>query len=171
MRSVQALIAKERWNGGECDILRVDELDSFTFDTSLTRCQKCNNHCQLTITKFSDGSQFVSGNRCERGAGLEKSKKQMPNLYDYKYKRAFAYKPLKAENAPNGVIGIPRVLNIYENYPLWFTFFTELGFSVRISAEVRTTFTKKVSTRYRVKVLATLQNLYTVTFKTLSTRA
>ena len=128
-----ALIAKERWNGGECDILRVDELDSFTFDTSLTRCQKCNNHCQLTITKFSDGSQFVSGNRCERGAGLEKSKKQMPNLYDYKYKRAFAYKPLKAENAPNGVIGIPRVLNIYENYPLWFTFFTELGFSVRIS--------------------------------------
>lgn len=128
-----ALIAKERWNGGECDILRVDELDSFTFDTSLTRCQKCNNHCQLTITKFSDGSQFVSGNRCERGAGLEKSKKQMPNLYYYKYKRAFAYKPLKAENAPNGVIGIPRVLNIYENYPLWFTFFTELGFSVRIS--------------------------------------
>ena len=128
-----ALIAKERWNGGECDILRVDELDSFTFDTSLTRCQKCNNHCQLTITKFSDGSQFVSGNRCERGAGLEKAKKQMPNLYDYKYKRAFAYKPLKAENAPNGVIGIPRVLNIYENYPLWFTFFTELGFSVRIS--------------------------------------
>lgn len=69
-----ALIAKERWNGGECDILRVDELDSFTFDTSLTRCQKCNNHCQLTITKFSDGSQFVSGNRCERGAGLEKPK-------------------------------------------------------------------------------------------------
>ena len=62
-----------------------------------------------------------------------KAKKQMPNLYDYKYKRAFAYKPLKAENAPNGVIGIPRVLNIYENYPLWFTFFTELGFSVRIS--------------------------------------
>ena len=69
-----ALIAKERWNGGECDILRVDELDSFTFDTSLTRCQKCNNHCQLTITKFSDGSQFVSGNRCERGAGLENPK-------------------------------------------------------------------------------------------------
>ena len=62
-----------------------------------------------------------------------KIQKQMPNLYDYKYKRAFAYKPLKAENAPNGVIGIPRVLNIYENYPLWFTFFTELGFSVRIS--------------------------------------
>ena len=128
-----ALIAKERWNGGECDILRADELDSFTFETSLTRCPKCNNHCQLTITKFSDDSQFVSGNRCERGAGLEKPKKQMPNMFDYKYKRAFAYKALKPEDAPNGVIGIPRVLNIYENYPLWFTFFTELGFSVRLS--------------------------------------
>ena len=128
-----AIIAKERWKGGECDILREDELDKFEFDTSLTRCQKCNNHCQLTITKFSDGSQFVSGNRCERGAGLEKPKKQMPNLFDYKYKRAFQYKPLKAEDAQMGVIGIPRVLNIYENYPLWFTFFTELGFSVKIS--------------------------------------
>ncbi|MBQ6529586.1 MAG: 2-hydroxyacyl-CoA dehydratase, partial [Clostridia bacterium] len=128
-----AIIAKERWKGGECDILREDELDKFEFETSLTRCQKCNNHCQLTITKFSDGSQFVSGNRCERGAGLEKPKKQMPNLFDYKYKRAFQYKPLKAEDAPMGVIGIPRVLNIYENYPLWFTFFTELGFSVKIS--------------------------------------
>ena len=128
-----AIIAKERWKGGECDILREDELDKFEFETSLTRCQKCNNHCQLTITKFSDGSQFVSGNRCERGAGLEKPKKQMPNLFDYKYKRAFQYKPLKAEDAQMGVIGIPRVLNIYENYPLWFTFFTELGFSVKIS--------------------------------------
>ncbi len=128
-----AIIAKERWQGGECNILRADELDAFTFETSLTRCQKCNNHCQLTITEFSDGSRFVSGNRCERGAGLEKPKKQMPNMFDYKYKRAFRYKPLKESEAPRGVIGIPRVLNIYENYPLWFTFFTELGFSVRIS--------------------------------------
>ncbi len=128
-----AIIARERWQGGESDILRRDELDGFEFDTSLTRCQKCNNHCQLTITKFADGGQFVSGNRCERGAGLEKPKKQMPNLFDYKYKRAFRYKPLKEDEAPNGVIGIPRVLNVYENYPLWFTFFTELGFSVKIS--------------------------------------
>ncbi len=128
-----ALIAKERWQGGECNILRADELDSFKFETSLTRCQKCSNHCQLTITEFSDGSRFVSGNRCERGAGEEKLKKQMPNLFDYKYRRVFAYKSLKPAEAKNGVIGIPRVLNIYENYPLWHTFFTELGFSVRLS--------------------------------------
>lgn len=128
-----ALIAKERWDGGSCDILAADELDEFTFETSLTRCQKCNNHCQLTITSFGDGGQFVSGNRCERGAGIEKTTSKLPNMYDYKYRRAFQYKPLNPEAAPNGIIGMPRVLNMYENYPLWFTFFTELGFSVKIS--------------------------------------
>ncbi len=130
-----ALIAKERWDGGDrCDILAADELDDFTFETSLTRCQKCNNHCQLTITTFGDGGQFVSGNRCERGAGIEKTAKKLPNLYDYKYRRVFDYKPLKPEEAANGVIGLPRVLNMYENYPLWFTFFTKLGFSVKLSS-------------------------------------
>lgn len=128
-----ALIAKERWDGGDCDILTAEELDEFTFETSLTRCQKCNNHCQLTITSFGDGGKFVSGNRCERGAGIETAKNTLPNLYDYKYKRAFQYTPLKIEDAPKGVIGLPRVLNMYENYPLWFTFFTALGFSVKLS--------------------------------------
>lgn len=128
-----ALIAKERWNGGECDIITRDELDSFKFETTLTRCEKCNNHCQLTVTDFGDGSKFISGNRCERGAGGETLRKDIPNLYDYKYKRAFKYKSLSADEAPRGVIAMPRVLNMYENYPLWFTFFTELGFSVKLS--------------------------------------
>ena len=128
-----ALIAKERWTGGECDIITRDELDGFKFETHLTRCEKCNNHCQLTVTDFGDGSKFISGNRCERGAGEEAKKKDIPNLYDYKYKRAFKYKSIKADEAPRGVIAMPRVLNMYENYPLWFTFFTELGFSVKLS--------------------------------------
>ena len=126
-----ALIAMERWDGGDCDILAADELDEFNFKTSLTRCKKCSNHCQLTITDFGDGGRFVSGNRCERGAGMERPKNKLPNLYDYKYRRLFEYKPL--EDAPMGEIGLPRVLNMYENYPLWFTIFTELGYKVRIS--------------------------------------
>ncbi len=129
-----AIIAKERWDGGDCDILTADELDEFTFKTELTRCQKCNNHCQLTITSFGDGGHFISGNRCERGAGMEKKTNELPNLFDYKYKRVFGYESLKPENAPMGVIGLPRVLNMYENYPLWHTFFTELGFSVKLSS-------------------------------------
>lgn len=128
-----AIIAKERWNGETCNILSRDELDSFEFKTSLTRCQKCGNHCQLTITTFGDGGSFVSGNRCERGAGVEKSDKNMPNLFDYKYKRAFSHKVLKTDDAKYGTIGLPRVLNMYENYPLWAALFTELGFAVRIS--------------------------------------
>lgn len=128
-----ALIAKERWNGGECDIITASELDSFKFETTLTRCQKCNNHCQLTVTDFGNGSNFISGNRCERGAGAEKKHEDIPNLYDYKYKRVFSYKSIKATEAPRGIIALPRVLNMYENYPLWFTFFTELGFCVKLS--------------------------------------
>ncbi len=128
-----AIIAKERWAGGECDIITRDELDTFAFETKLTRCEKCNNHCQLTVTDFGDGSKFISGNRCERGAGENAKKADIPNLYDYKYKRVFRYKALKADEAPRGVIAMPRVLNMYENYPLWFTFFTELGFSVKLS--------------------------------------
>lgn len=127
-----AIVAMERWNGNECDILKADELDSFTFSTSLTRCEKCANHCQLTVTDFGDGSSFISGNRCERGAGVERNKNKLPNLYNYKYGRCFGYKPVK--DAPRGVLGMPRVLNMYENYPLWFTVFTELGFEVKLSA-------------------------------------
>lgn len=130
-----ALIAKDRWDGGDmCDILSRDELDEFSFENSLSRCQKCSNHCQLTITEFADGSRFVSGNRCERGAGAERKKRELPNLFAYKYNRVFKYTPLKIEEAPMGVIGIPRVLNLYENYPLWFTLFTKLGFRVQLSS-------------------------------------
>ncbi len=127
-----AIVAKERYNGEKCDIIRKDELDDFTFETELTRCEGCNNRCQLTITSFGDGGKFVSGNRCERGAGVEKNKNQLPDLFDYKYKRVFSYKSKK--NAPMGIIGLPRVLNMYENYPLWHTFFTELGFEVKTSS-------------------------------------
>ncbi len=128
-----ALIARERYTGQPADILRMDELDGFQFKNTLTRCKLCSNHCQLTITTFADGRKFISGNRCERGAGQAKKDNDLPNLYTYKYTRTFQYTPLTPENAPRGEIGIPRVLNLYENYPLWFTFFTELGFSVKLS--------------------------------------
>lgn len=129
-----ALIAKERWDGEKCNILRADELDSFTYNSKITNCRGCNNNCQLTIIDFNDKRKFISGNRCEKGAGVEKSGENLPNMYDYKYNRAFSYKSLDAEQAKHGLIGIPRVLNIYENYPLWFTLFTELGFSVQLSS-------------------------------------
>ncbi len=129
-----ALIAKERYEENPTTTtLSIEEINNLTFETSLTRCQNCNNHCLLTINKFTGGRQFITGNRCERGLGKEKNKDNIPNLYEYKYKRLFAYPPLKAEDAPRGTVGIPRVLNLYENYPYWATFFKELGFKVVLS--------------------------------------
>ena len=104
-------------------------------ETHRDDCILCQNHCQLTITTFSDGQRHVSCNRCERGATQERraTKSDLPNLYDYKYKRAFSYRRLLEGAATRGDIGIPRVLGMYENYPLWFTVLTSLGFRVMIS--------------------------------------
>ena len=88
----------------------------------------------LTITSFNDGREYISGNRCERGANLPMTSKKLPNLYDYKYGRIFGYKSLSKDDAKRGEVGIPRVLNMYENYPFWHTFFTQLGFRVVLSA-------------------------------------
>ncbi|SDX88522.1 CoA-substrate-specific enzyme activase, putative [Ruminococcaceae bacterium YAD3003] len=137
-----ALIAQKRAkDGSKSNVLGKDELDSFQMDTENTQCQGCTNHCRLTIATFSNGTKFVSGNRCERGEDLAldrapvKNKEKLPNLFEYKYSRTFKYyKPLKIEEAPRGEIGIPRVLNQYENYPFWFTVLTKLGFRVLISA-------------------------------------
>ena len=129
-----ALIAKERYvEGHETSLLGPDELEDFSIKTRVARCGQCSNNCLLTISIFGEGKRFVSGNRCEKGAGKEKSNTSLPNLFEYKYNRVFGYEPLPMEKAKRGVVGIPRVLNIYENYPFWHTLFTELGFRVVLS--------------------------------------
>ncbi len=109
------------------------ELNEFQAEVNLERCKICSNNCLLTINSFNDGRTFVSGNRCERGAGGKTKKRDIPNLYDYKYKLLMSYKSLDEKDAVRGTIGIPRVLNMYENYPFWHTFFTELKFRVVLS--------------------------------------
>lgn len=131
-----ALIARERYEKGtKTSMLPLEEIFAMSVDTSMTRCKGCTNHCLLTINKFSNGRRYITGNRCEKGVGKETNKEQIPNLYDYKLHRTFDYEPLSDEDASRGTIGIPRVLNIYENYPFWYTFFTELGFKVVVSPE------------------------------------
>ncbi|MDB6730601.1 acyl-CoA dehydratase activase-related protein [Bifidobacterium longum] len=114
-------------------ILTGEALNEMSMTTERDVCKLCQNHCKLTITMFSDGSRFVTGNRCERGGDAKKKRSDRPNLYDYKYKRCFAYRRLTDKNATRGEIGIPRALNMYENYPFWFTLLTSLGFKVMIS--------------------------------------
>ncbi len=115
------------------NIVSGSELDNLSMTSERDVCKLCQNHCKLTITTFQDGSRYVTGNRCERGGDSKKQRSDRPNLYDYKYKRCFAYRRLTDKKATRGEIGIPRVLNIYENYPFWFTLLTSLGFKVMIS--------------------------------------
>ena len=133
-----ALLAKEQYEANldmeyVSTITKLDALDSLKIDISHVRCNGCENHCLLTINKFSNGSRYISGNRCEKGAGIVGEKTNLPNLVKYKYERIFGYTPLEEKDAPRGVIGIPRVLNMYEDYPFWFTFLTSLGFRVILS--------------------------------------
>lgn len=129
-----ALISKENYVEGEKSTLMGREaLAEFYLDTNFGRCAKCGNNCLLTINKFPSKDIYITGNRCERAYGVVKEKVSLPNLYKYKLERVFNYKPLEEDEAIRGVVGIPRVLNIYENYPFWFTLLTSLKFRVQLS--------------------------------------
>ena len=126
-----ALIARERYvEGAATTMLSIEKINDLQFTTTMAKCKGCTNNCRLTINRFTGGRQFISGNRCERGLGKEKNKEKIPNLFEYKNKLLFGYEPLEADEAERGEIGIPRVLNMYENYPFWFTFFTKLKYRV-----------------------------------------
>ena len=129
-----ALIAKDRYTEGyETTMLSFDEIVNLQFETSMAKCKGCTNNCRLTVNKFSGNRQFISGNRCERGIGKQKNANNVPNLFDYKLHRIFDYEPLTEEEATRGSVGIPRVLNMYENFPFWATFFKTLGYRVILS--------------------------------------
>ncbi len=133
-----ALLAKEQFIANMdmeyySTILKENELENLNIKITHTRCNGCENNCLLTINMFDNGKKFISGNRCEKGSGESGKNKDLPNLYQYKQERLFSYKPLEECEAKRGTIGIPRVLNMYEDYPFWFTFLTNLGFRVILS--------------------------------------
>ena len=131
-----ALIARERFSSAEStSMLPMEKILNLQYTTSMSRCKGCTNHCVLTINQFGGGRHYISGNRCERGLGKEKLTQDVPNLFSYKYHRMFGYEPLTADLAYRGTIGIPRVLNMYENYPFWAVFFKELGFRTILSPQ------------------------------------
>ena len=145
-----ALIAKEQFETNmdmeyHSTITKLEDLDKLDIKITHTRCNGCENHCKLTINTFSNGKRYISGNRCEKGAGVVTNNQKLPNLVKYKYERLFSYTPLSEKEATRGTIGIPRVLNMYEDYPFWFTFLTNLGFRVIISEKsTRKTYEKGI---------------------------
>ena len=129
-----ALIARDNYTEGfKSTTLSSEDVDKLTFTTKMARCGLCTNNCLLTINNFTGNRRFVTGNRCERGLGMKKNPENMPNLYEYKFNRIFGYEPLSEEEATRGTIGVPRVLNMYENYPFWYTFLTKLKYRVILS--------------------------------------
>lgn len=131
-----AILAKERFSKDhETTLANLEEIDNLEIKNNTVRCGKCSNNCLLTVNRFGNNKKFLSGNRCDEPLSTANKNDNLPNLYQYKYDRLFSYKPLDKNKAKRGTIGIPRVLNMYENYPFWFTIFTELGFRVELSSE------------------------------------
>ncbi|MGN0494434.1 MAG: acyl-CoA dehydratase activase-related protein, partial [Acutalibacteraceae bacterium] len=128
-----ALIARADYKGQPTSMLPLENIVSMTYTSSSRRCGGCSNNCMLTVNKFPKGRTHVTGNRCERGLGNAGANQKAPNLFEYKRKRLFDYESLAESDAPRGALGIPRVLNIYENYPFWATFFRQLGFRIVLS--------------------------------------
>lgn len=128
-----ALISKDKAIE-KSSILSYEDLGNFSYKVKNATCHQCTNYCSLSVNTFSNGQRFITGNRCERGAGVVRSEEnKVPNLYEYKLKRVFDYTSLPIEDAPRGEVGLLRVLNMYENYPFWHTFFTKLGYRVVLS--------------------------------------
>ena len=128
-----ALIAKECYEGQGTTMLSIDEIIDLKVKTSTAKCGRCTNNCQLTVNRFTGGRRFITGNRCEKAFGKGANKEEIPNLFEYKLNRTFDYEPLAEEDAHRGSVGLPRVLDMYENYPFWHTFFTEMGYRVVVS--------------------------------------
>ena len=129
--------AAEELQNQHSTLLDSDGLKSLQVSTSMRNCGLCSNNCMLTINAFSDGRTYVTGNRCDRGAGdmIQEKHKPVPNMVDVKLRRYFDY--FLKKNIPEFEgklrIGIPRVLNMYEDFPFWFTLFNQLGCEVVLS--------------------------------------
>lgn len=107
------------------------ELAHFSYSSQTVACKGCTSHCNVNILTFADGRKFISGNKCERGAG-RKPPQDLPDVYAYKYQKLLAFPNGNAEGK-RGTVGLPLQLVMYEQLPLWTTFFETCGFKVVLS--------------------------------------
>ena len=114
-------------------LLSETALHSFSHSAKPATCGLCTNHCSLTVNQFDGGRRFISGNRCSRPLGKEKQ--ELPDLTRYKYQKLRAMEGKGSGTGVRGRIGVPFGLNMYENLPFWYEFFTKLNFEVVLSPE------------------------------------
>ncbi len=128
------LIAREKYQEGyQTTLVFQEAMNSLEVKIDHARCGRCANNCLLTINKFSGGRHFITGNRCEKGEGKAATNENVPNLYEFKKHLLFDREVLPADQAKRGTIGIPRVLNMYEDYPFWHAVLTHFGFHIELS--------------------------------------
>ena len=122
-----ALYSKNKSKGnGKSKLANKETLKNFVHDIKVTNCGMCSNNCRLTINSFGGGRRFIAGNRCERPI-TKKSQSNELNMYAVKLKMLEEYKPVEGLR---GKLGMPMALNMFEMYPFWYRFFTELKFEV-----------------------------------------
>ena len=125
-----ALYAKENVQGAST-VITEDELKYFTYSSRSHICKGCTSHCNVNVIGFSDGRKFISGNKCEKGAGLKPHSDEL-DIYAYKYDRIRQCRS-GAAGKKRGRVGLPLVLGFYEQLPLWSGFFEACGFEVVFS--------------------------------------
>ena len=133
MGAFGAALAARNLHLEQSAILDAKALETFTHTAKPVTCGLCTNHCSLTVNQFDGGRRFISGNRCSRPLGKEKV--ENPDLMRYKYQKLRAMEGKGEGTGVRGRMGIPFGLNMYENLPFWFTFFTKLNFEVVLSPE------------------------------------
>ena len=128
-----ALYAKEKCKEAS-HIISAEALENFTYQSKQLNCGGCGSRCALTMITFNDGRRFISGNRCEKGAGIKRTTEPL-DLFEYKYRHLLSKADEKPTVTPKAKVGIPLALGLYEQLPFWAKLFTELGFEVVISEE------------------------------------
>ena len=117
---------KKSKGSGKSSLSDSKALQNFVHEIKVTNCGLCNNNCRLTINSFGGGRKFIAGNRCERPI-TKKAPATGMNMYEYKLRLLETYRPVEGIR---GKLGIPMGLNMFELYPFWYRFFTELKFEV-----------------------------------------
>lgn len=124
---------KSRSGGKTSGLLNKKQLEEFAYNSTAAQCKGCTAHCNLTIIRFNDGRRFISGNRCEKGAGI-KIENRIENMVEYKYGKILEFENRKPEK-PVARVGIPLALEFYDLMPFFHTLLTDLGFEVVFSEE------------------------------------
>ncbi|NLF35300.1 MAG: 2-hydroxyglutaryl-CoA dehydratase, partial [Clostridiales bacterium] len=133
MGAFGAALAVRRLGLTRSSLLDAAALEQFSHAAKPVTCNLCTNRCSITVNQFDGGRRYISGNRCSRPTGQKRTER--PNLYSYKYQKLRALEGVGDGTGARGRVGIPFGLNMYENLPFWFAFFTKLNFEVVLSAE------------------------------------